>query len=90
MCYWYFMNMNNHNIFDLEFEKPFSYEITVSGTVYADFYSVIEGLSTRHELLEDGKTLTILSGVFKSQALLTRLLNLIYEQQLCVVGLRKL
>jgi hypothetical protein len=82
--------MNNHGVCNLEFEKPFSYEITVSGTVSADFFSGVEGLSARHELLEDGKTVTILSGVFKDQALLTRLLNLIYEQQLCVIELRKL
>ena len=82
--------MSNHYVSNLGFEKPFSYEITVSGTFNADFYSGIEGLSARHELLEDGKTVTILSGVFKDQAMLTRLLNFIYEQQLCVIGLRKL
>lgn len=82
--------MSNHNVFNLKIEKPFSYEITVSGTVSADFCSGIEGLSVRQELLEEGKTVTILSGVFNDQVQLTRLLNYIYEQQLCVIGLRKL
>jgi hypothetical protein len=82
--------MSNHNGFDLKFEKPFSYEITVSGSVSADFCSGIEGLSARQELLEDGKTVTILSGVFNDQVQLTSLLNFIYEQQLCVIELRKL
>jgi hypothetical protein len=82
--------MSNHDVPNLGSEKSFSYEITVSGTVSADFCSSIEGLSARHELFKDGKAVTILSGIFKDQAMLTRLLNLIYEQQLCVVGLRKL
>lgn len=82
--------MNNHDVANIGFEKSFSYEIRVSGTVSADFYSGIEGLSTRHELLKEGKTVTILSGVFTDQAQLTSLLNYIYEQQLCVLELRKL
>jgi hypothetical protein len=82
--------MSNHGVSNFEFEKPFSYEITVSGTVSADFCNGIEGLSARQELLEDGKSVTILSGVFNDQALLTSLLNFIYEQQLCVIELRKL
>lgn len=90
LSYWYFINMSNHCVSNLGFEKPFSYEITVSGIVSADFCSGIEGLSARHKILKDGKTVTILSGVFEDQALLTRLLNFIYEQQLCVIELRKL
>lgn len=82
--------MSNHCVSNLGFEKPFSYEITVSGTVSADFFSGIGGLSVRNELLEDGKTVTILSGVFKDQAQLTRLLDFIYEQQMSVIELRKL
>jgi hypothetical protein len=82
--------MSNHDGNNLGFEKPLYYEIMVSGTVSADFCSSIEGLSARNELLEDGKAVTIFSGAFNDRALLTRLLNLIYEQQLCVIELRKL
>jgi hypothetical protein len=82
--------MNNNDSFVKEFDQPAGYEIIVSGTVSPGIYAGNQGITARSEIVDEGKVRTILTGQFPDIAGLGKLLNLIYEQQLTIISVRKL
>jgi hypothetical protein len=82
--------MNDLNSFQKEFDQPAAYEIIVSGTISPRIYADFQGISASSGYLEDGKVKTVLTGIFSDQAKLGELLNIIYEQQLSIISVRKL
>lgn len=86
----YFISMNFYNDMTTEFDQPAAYEIIVSGVISPDSYAGMEGIKASSSYLEDGKAVTVLTGLFTDQATLGRLLNLIYELQLSIISVHQL
>ena len=82
--------MDNNESLIKEFDQPAVYEIVVNGTVSPGSYASFKGITARSGRSEDGNTLTVLTGPFSGQAELGKLFNLIYEQQLAIISVRKL
>ena len=82
--------MNDLNNYQTEFDKPAAYEVIVNGTITPESYACVEGLSTKTEYSEDGKAVTILTGIFTDQAVLAGLLGTLYERHLTIISVRKL
>ncbi len=82
--------MNFYGEIEAEYNQPAVYEITVSGIISPDFYAGMEGVKASSSYLEDGKAVTILTGLIADQSMLGKLLNLIYELQLSIISVHKL
>lgn len=70
-----------------EFDQPAVYEIVVSGTVSPGIYAGIKDITAGSGLM---KVNTVLTGLFPDKGKLGETLNLIYEQQLTIISVRKL
>jgi len=86
----YDVTMDELNAYQTEFDKPAAYEVIVSGTITPESYACVEGLSARTEYSEDGKAVTILTGILTDQAVLAGLLGAFYERHLTIISVRKL
>jgi len=82
--------MNNNDHLLKEFDQQAVYEIVVNGAVLSSINLRFEGLSVVSGYLADGKPKTVLTGLFTDQARLGELLNIIYEQQLAIISVRKI
>ena len=82
--------MNNNENLTKEFDQPTVYEIVINGTVSPGNYASFKGITARSGSSEDGNTITVITGPFSGQAELGELFNLIYEQQLAIISVRKL
>ena len=86
----YFQGMKDNDHLLKEFDQPAVYEIVVNGTVSPGSYLRFQGLTAVSGYLADGKPKTVLTGLFTDQARLGELLNVIYEQQLAIISVRKI
>ena len=86
----YFISMDNRSSYQKKFDQPAVYEVIVSGTISPGNYAGFQGITASCSYLEGGKTKTALTGLFDNQARLGELLNIIYEQQLSIISVRKL
>ncbi len=86
----YFNIMNNNKSLPIKFDQPAVYEIVVNGTVSPDSYAFFQGITASSGRTEGGNALTVFTGPFADQAQLGELFNLIYEQQLAIISVRKL
>ena len=82
--------MNNHEDLPPEFDRPAVYEIVVSGKVSPGIYAGRKCIIVGSELIDQGNVKTVLTGLFPDKARLGEILNLIYEQQLAIISVRKL
>jgi hypothetical protein len=86
----YFISMDDLSSSQKKFGQPAVYEVIVSGTVSPVSYAGFQGITASCSHLEGEKMKTVLTGLFDNQAKLGELLNIIYEQQLTIISLRKL
>ena len=82
--------MNNNEDLPPEFDQPAVYEIVVSGAVSPGIYRGKKCIIAGSELMDEGKVKTVLIDLFPDKARLGEMLNLIYEQQLTIISVRKL
>jgi hypothetical protein len=86
----YFIGMDNLSSYQKKFDQPAVYEVIVSGTISPGSYAGFQGITASCSHLEGEKTKTVLTGLVDNQAKLGELLNIIYEQQLSIISVRKL
>ncbi len=86
----YFNIMNNNKSLPIKFDQPAVYEIVVNGTVSPGSYAFFQGITASSGGSDGGNALTVFTGLFTDQAELGELFNLIYEQQLTIISVRKL
>jgi len=86
----YLKIMNNNDSMPPEFDQPAAYEIVVSGAVSPGIYADKKCITASSELMDERKVKTVLTGLFPDKARLGEMLNLIYEQQLTIISVRKL
>lgn len=86
----YFISMDDRSSYQKKFDQPAVFEVIVSGTITPGSYAGFQGITASCGYLEGGKVETTLTGLFDNQARLGELLNIIYEQHLSIVSVRKL
>jgi len=86
----YFISMDDLSSYQKKFDQPAVYEVIVSGTISPGIYAGIQGITASCSYLDNKKAKTILTGLFNNQAKLGELLNIIYEQQLSIISVRKM
>lgn len=84
------MIMNMPPNYEIDFDGPAAYQITVLGTINSSWSERLEGMTINRLVLEDGTTYTVLTGDLTDQAALTGVLNTIYELHLPLVAVNKL
>jgi hypothetical protein len=82
--------MDDLSSYQKKFDQPAVYEIIVSGPISPGSYAGFQGITASCSHLEGEKMKTVLTGLFDNQAKLGELLNIIYEQQLTIISVRKL
>lgn len=72
------------------FDEPAAYQITIQGVISPGWSQQLEEMNISHMTLENGTSLTTLTGELADQAALSGVLNTIYELRLPLIAVNKL
>ena len=86
----YPFRMNAPSGYESDFDVPAVYQITVQGRIVSGWSDRLEGMAINHLILDDGTTLTLLTGDLTDQAALSGVLNTIYELHMPLIAVNKL
>jgi hypothetical protein len=74
----------------IPFDIPSRYRITVQGRIDPSMSDLLGGMTIASETMEEGLTVTTLSGELCDQAALAGVLNMLYELHLTVLTVKRL
>ena len=80
----------SHNPFDIDFDGPGTYRITIKGRIEESYSENLGGMHITVRSHRDGSDVTILTGEVKDQAELMGILNSIYGLHLPILSVENL
>ena len=75
---------------DFKLETPATYRIRIQGRFDNDWIDQVTGMSISEDTIKDGPTVTTLVGHLKDQAMLSGILNSLYDLRLTLLSVENM